>query len=253
MQRILNKLAIVSESAKDLNETRVIQAASFKKDPGYEGGPGSDDGQDDALAEFSRKLGESFRKQLSDDKQQAFEAESLAAAASVKQLNLFGEQHLKLGAVDCCEPILGIKAGVTPVYYQFDNAFESSNEKIAALKSSIWGAPSDPERTMKIIEPVSGVIDSNAVEKAIASGRYQLQLCFELALRRNQSTKGNMEWSWRVDTRGAISNIYLMSSSIKDEELTHCVRKRIAGWKFPKARGGSVEIRYPFEFMRDRG
>ena len=93
--------------------------------------------------------------------------------------------------------------------------------------------------------PIHGI---EGVEKEMG-----LQLCFELALRRNQNLKGSMEWQWRLDSRGKISEIELLDSTIQDRRMIRCVRKKIANWKFPRPKRGSVEIKYPFYFAPAKG
>lgn len=253
LQRILDKISVIQAHAKELSEKRALTGAAFVEDPSYDYGTGAGKSGGDSLADFTKKLGQGFRRTLPDEELQALEAKSLATEAIASQIDLFGKDHLKSGVRDCCEPIVAIKAGSTPVTYTPMPRFTDSDQKLASLKASQWGAPEEKAKTPKIMEPVAGVIDSKALERAIASGRFQLQLCFELALRRNQAAKGSMEWSWKIDSRGVISGISLVRSTLKDEELVQCVRRRIAGWKLPKPKGGSVEIRYPFEFVRDRG
>ena len=104
----------------------------------------------------------------------------------------------------------------------------------------------------KVKEPLVGELDPKLIEKIVNKNRFELQLCFELALRRNREVSGTMKWQWRLDSRGKISNLTLVSSSITDPVMKNCVRKKIAGWKFPRPRRGSVEITYPFYFKPAR-
>lgn len=254
LQRIMNKVTLVQESAKNLADLRVKVGEGFKAEPAYDYGAAQQANGGDNLSDFTKKLGEGFRNALPDEEQQAKEAKDFAIDASAAQLALFGKEYLKRAHGQCCPGVSGIKAGASPIDLKNSESFTQSDEFLASLKASTWGAPKPlPEKSHRIVEPIAGIIDAKSVEKAIASGRFQLQLCFELALRRNQAAKGNMEWKWQIDTRGKINGLSLLSTTLKDEELIHCVRTRIAGWKFPKPKGGSVEIRYPFEFERDKG
>ena len=253
MQRVLDKINTISTSSAELIAIRGLTGSNFKTDATYDYGKAGGKSGRDSFADFTKRLGDGFRKALPDAQQQAAEAKSYAVDALAAQVALFGKDHLKSGVQNCCETVIGVKPGATPVTYIPMPRFLDSDLKLSSLKSSQWGAPEALKMPVRIIEPLIGAIDANAVETAIASGRFQLQLCFELALRRNQAAKGNMEWSWQIDSKGSISRLALLSSTLKDEELVQCVRMRIAGWKFPKAKGGSVEIRYPFEFVRDRG
>lgn len=252
LQRILNKVTILQDTAKSLTEIRSKAGEAFRAEASYDYGATPQAAGADNLSDFTKKLGEGFRNALPDEEQQAKEAKSFEVEASAAQIALFGKDYLK-PSKECCPGVSGVKAGASPIDLKNSESFEQSDEFLASLKASTWGAPKQEEKIPRVIEPLAGTIDPKSVEKAIASGRFQLQLCFELALRRNQAAKGNMEWKWQIDTRGQMSGLALLSSTLKDEELIHCVRSRIAGWKFPKPKGGSVEIRYPFEFERDKG
>lgn len=125
----------------------------------------------------------------------------------------------------------------------------SLGEKENKLVASTFGS-SPIKRT---VEPLIGSINEEKVQTVISRGKFQVQLCYESALRRNQSLKGNMAWQWRIDTRGEISDIELMNSELSDNSLVRCVRRKIAAWKFPPAKVGSVKIFHQFKFKPIKG
>ena len=96
-------------------------------------------------------------------------------------------------------------------------------------------------------------MDKGAIRDYIEGNRYQLKLCYDVALRRDHAAQGTMEWSFRIDTRGQIYEIALISSTIKDEKMAQCIRQKLSKWRFPRPRHGSVEIRYPFQFAPAKG
>lgn len=117
----------------------------------------------------------------------------------------------------------------------------------------VRGAEFGKKVTKLVREPLIGEIEPHLVERTIKTNQFDLQLCFETALRRNQLTEGIMEWKWRIDTRGTIEDLTLMTSTIKDPRMIKCVKQKISTWQFPRPRRGSVEIIYPFEFKPARG
>lgn len=125
----------------------------------------------------------------------------------------------------------------------------TSNEKLNSVTASRFG----DKKTVKIKEPLVGNIDADKVLKTISTKRFDVQLCYESALRRNQSLKGEMVWQWLIDTRGRPSEIQVVDSDLSDSKLTRCIRKKLARWKFPKARNGSVKINHKFKFKPARG
>ncbi len=100
----------------------------------------------------------------------------------------------------------------------------------------------------KIKEPLIGKVDPNLIQKIVNRNRFQLQLCYELALRRDQKTKGSMHWQWRIDSRGVISDIALLQSSIKDRRMINCIKNKMSRWNFPKPQKGSVQVSQRFVF-----
>jgi hypothetical protein len=246
--RILDKISIYSSSAQDNARRRVAVADEFDKDLGLT----KEEDTEKPTNQAFEKIAQGYLGIESDDKMQRSLAETSAAKAALAQMGLFGKQRLIFGPVECCETAAGAPVSQAGLTWLGDEDTQLDKSiKIAALKASVWGAPQRDEPT--IIEPMAGRLEPALVEKTVNAGRYQLRLCYELALRRNQAAKGTMEWRWLINTTGQITDLDLLQSSIKDDELVKCVHDKIANWKFPKPKGGSVEVRYPFEFYRDKG
>ena len=107
-------------------------------------------------------------------------------------------------------------------------------------------------QSKKIKEPLVGRIDPKMVERVISRKRFQLQLCYELALRVNEDTKGKMVWKWMIDTQGRPQEVELISSNIRSEPMRSCILRKLSGWKFPKPSYGSVIIQHAFLFTKKR-
>ncbi len=136
-------------------------------------------------------------------------------------------------------------------------SFLGNNENLDQLFSRL-NANEYGEKNRKIIkEPIVGEIASHLVKNVVEQNRYALQLCYEKMLRSLSSSrlekKGHMEWRWRINTNGAISDLNLLSTSFDDEQMVECIKQKIRAWKFPKPKRGSVEIVYPFSFAPARG
>lgn len=125
----------------------------------------------------------------------------------------------------------------------------TKSEKRGEIPASTFG--NSPLK--KVIEPLVGNIDERAVSRLLSSKRFDVQLCYESALRRNQGLKGEMSWQWIIDTRGKISDIELVQSELEDNKMTRCIRKKLASWSFPKANKGSVKIYHKFKFRPIKG
>jgi hypothetical protein len=145
---------------------------------------------------------------------------------------------------------LGLPDGSKYASFLGDIDFFLADEKLLQLQASEWGAPRKPAKAK---EALVGEIDPALIERYIKQNRYQLQLCYELALRRNEAASGTMEWRWRIDSRGVISDVALVASAIKDQSMIQCIQRKISAWSFPRPRRGSVEVSYPFEFSPSKG
>lgn len=184
-----------------------------------------------------------------DEKTMYAEAKELAKIAALQQKEM-KRQRQKITELtpENSRPI-AIAPENSKISFLSPENFHQLNKKIASIQASTF----DLRKSDLLKEPLRGKINPQLIGKTISKNSFELKLCFELALRRNQNLSGIMEWQWRLDSRGKISEIELISSSIKDRTMIRCVRKKIAGWKFPRPRHGSIQIRHPFSFSRAKG
>ncbi|MDD9950325.1 MAG: AgmX/PglI C-terminal domain-containing protein [Zetaproteobacteria bacterium] len=104
-----------------------------------------------------------------------------------------------------------------------------------------------------VAEPVTGKINATAVRQLIRKNRFKLNLCYEMALRRNERLSGRMDWSWKISSKGILSELTLESATLKDRLMTRCIRNTIREWPFPHPQRGSVIIRHSFLFKPKGG
>jgi hypothetical protein len=147
------------------------------------------------------------------------------------------------------QPSVLIAGSSKLVSFMAPQDYTTDSSKIDTLVASDF----NPNKKVKVKEPLTGELDPTLVSKTIDRRKFELQLCYELALRRDQKTNGKMEFSWRIDSRGRISDLKLLRSTIRDKRMVSCVRQKIAAWKFPRPRRGSIKIKYPFSFTPRRG
>ena len=190
----------------------------------------------------------------SDEQMMYAEAEALAQRAHRKQapIERAEEAEQKILTPRTAAPV-GLPDGVTYASFAPDVDFHEADGKFALLVGSPLGTHPAAKGPRPAKEPLVGEIEPALIERYIKENRFQLQLCYELALRRNEGAAGTMEWRWRIDSRGVISDVALVSSSIEDQRMTECVRRKISQWRFPRPRRGSVEVSYPFEFAPAKG
>ena len=127
--------------------------------------------------------------------------------------------------------------------------FKNLNKKLAYMNASTF----QMRNSKKFQEPIIGTLSADKVEKVINSKKYEIQLCYEAALRRDSKINGVMNWSWMLSTKGVISDISLDRSNITDERMITCIRRKLSRWKFPRPKRGSVKIEFPFKFSTVKG
>lgn len=167
------------------------------------------------------------------------------------------ELQQKLNGLESSTPIdhehsvpLGLPQGSQETSFISDIDLLLIDEKIANIHGAEWGADLTPK---KVVTKSTQPKDTNIIESYIKSNRYQLQLCYELALRRDPVARGTMEWYWKIDSRGNVSNVNLIDSNINDQTMIQCISRKIFSWRFPRPARGDLEITYPFEFLPSKG
>ena len=249
--RIFDKIDILHQSAADTFASRKATLEAFKVDLPY-------DYENYSLVQIrnQKKIRDSLAQirrgsfgQLSDEEHMYNEAGRVSDYIKRRTQRRLATQSPKEYLSPTSLGPVAIPAGVKFASFLHNAKNLAEDTKIAMLNGSTFGE----RKPKKVREPLIGEIDPNLIKKTIARRKYELQLCYELALRRNQLAKGSMEWSWRINSRGKISDLELLSSTISDRSMERCVRRKITSWNFPRPRRGSVEVRYPFRFAKGRG
>lgn len=250
MLRIIDKTAIMHEAfIVNLKAKRDI-AAVFPKDPEYsfEEYRSVSTAMNDKRAEYLAQVRPWGR--TSDEEQMYAEAESLAQEANKRRAVIRAAIGETLSATSPAP--IGMADGTRFASFAYGVDFMVADEKLEHLQASEYGASTPSAKTVAK-EPLVGEIERSLIETFIQQHKFQLQLCYELALKRNELASGTMEWRWRIDSRGSISDISLVATNIRDNRMTQCIREKISQWRFPRPRRGSVEVSYPFEFAPSRG
>ena len=243
--RVIDKLALQQEALDANLSRRRIITGEFAGDPDY----GWNDYRN-AAATIDRSKSEFLGKihpfqAMSDEEFLYAEALDASQRAFARQRSRITPQGASLP-----QPI-AMADGAKYSSFMLGRDLKGLDQRLHDLSGSAWQGWRNDVAVME--EPSAGEIEPNLVEKTIKRQRFQLQLCYELALRRNSSTAGTMEWRWRIGTRGDIDGVALVASTVHDARMAECIRQKIAAWRFPRPRRGSVEVSYPFEFSPAKG
>jgi TonB family protein len=93
-----------------------------------------------------------------------------------------------------------------------------------------------------------GSIDRDKVAAVINSHLAEVQRCYESALLGAQGLRGRVMLEWVIGMDGLVKSARSKTSSLKSPAVESCIIDRLKKWEFPRARGGSVTITYPFVF-----
>lgn len=103
---------------------------------------------------------------------------------------------------------------------------------------------------IKALAKVQGSLSRSDVYKTIGRYQGQLQGCYERRLIDNPSISGKITFEWVIKTNGRVRNVRQRSSTVGDAKVSSCVKRVIKKMKFPRPKGGEVEISYPFVFRQ---
>lgn len=240
--RLEDKLKLWYENTEITLKLRREASESFKQDPVYN------------FTDY-RVGGKNQKRSAQPEPQSPDEVSLYKEAVSLADLAAHQRNHIKKHSekqtpldISNASPI-GIAAENTFASLIPVDTFSGFNHKVNQIQASVF----DPDKPKIIREPMIGTLDPQLVRQTIERYRFELQLCYELALRRNQQATGSMEWQWHLDTQGQVYDIELLQSNISDPKMIDCVRAKIASWKWPRPQKGSIQISFPFHFKPAKG
>jgi TonB family protein len=95
---------------------------------------------------------------------------------------------------------------------------------------------------------VQGELDRNEIAKVVNAHLAEVQGCYERQLYKDPTINGKVLCEWVIDPSGSVSTQRVKTSTVRNSEVASCILASIRNWKFPKPRGGSVTVTYPFVF-----
>jgi len=95
---------------------------------------------------------------------------------------------------------------------------------------------------------VEGQLAREKVAKVIQQHQGEIQGCYERELLSNAGLAGKVTFEWTITRQGDVSGAREKSSTLNSAAVSNCILKIIRGMSFPKPKGGSVTISYPFMF-----
>ncbi|MEL7305692.1 MAG: AgmX/PglI C-terminal domain-containing protein [Myxococcota bacterium] len=103
----------------------------------------------------------------------------------------------------------------------------------------------------EIITPppsLDGELSRTEIKSVIDSERKAIRGCFEQALAQKPEFNGRVNVRFVIGPDGTVTATEVMRTNVDHESMLACLVSTIDSFKFPKPRGGSVSVVYPFVF-----
>lgn len=103
-------------------------------------------------------------------------------------------------------------------------------------------------RGVKALSRVKGTLSRGQVWEVIQKHSGQIQRCYERELTKNPGLAGKIQFMWTVKTNGRVGSVRERSNSMGNPAVSKCISGVIKKMKFPRPKGGEVEIVFPWIF-----
>lgn len=96
---------------------------------------------------------------------------------------------------------------------------------------------------------IEGGLDRDAIAEVIRRNLGQIRYCYERQLSSNPDLYGKVLVKFTIGASGEVLEQRVDSSTLKSAMVEGCIMRRMAAWKFPEPKGGTlVRVSYPFLF-----
>jgi len=157
----------------------------------------------------------------------------------------------------------GAPTGATP---SSDASSSSTSPAGSALPASAeseslpGGTAAAPPRAAAEVPPTeeeltfstggTGKLPATTIRKVLRDKMPAYIACYEKARERTPDLKGRFAAAFRIESSGAVRTVE-MRGSRKDAAFSSCLADEVKALKFPKPKGGVVEVVYPLDFSGD--
>ncbi|MFK8138055.1 MAG: AgmX/PglI C-terminal domain-containing protein [Bdellovibrionales bacterium] len=123
--------------------------------------------------------------------------------------------------------------------------------KLSSLKSGL-AKGTVAATNMEIQEKeilLDGGLDREVIAAVIRKNIGEIRYCYERQLSADKDLQGKVKVEFTIDAKGSVARQTVKDTTLKSAKVEGCILRRIAGWKFPKPKGGTkVLVAYPFLF-----
>ncbi len=141
-----------------------------------------------------------------------------------------------------------IAAVVKSVFYTAAFAGFPNAEFLVRAPSGIGRLPVDAQ--VPNASASNGGLTPEQVRQVVVAHAGALRACYEIATQRDSSVgTGTLTASWKIDVRGGVQDLAIVSSDLNGEDVKGCILRQIQSWTFPASSGApTIVSAYPFRF-----
>jgi hypothetical protein len=96
---------------------------------------------------------------------------------------------------------------------------------------------------------VDGSLDPSVIVREIKSRIGAVKACYESGLKRNPNIGGKIVLRFEVSAVGKVTSAEIENDTMKDDEVSSCIKSRVMTWRLPAPSGGTAAFSYPFVFQ----
>ncbi len=96
---------------------------------------------------------------------------------------------------------------------------------------------------------IEGGLDRDVIADYIKRHLGQIRYCYERQLSSDKNLYGKVMVRFTIGASGAVGDPKIDNSTMRNAMVEGCILRRVANWKFPEPKGGTmVKVSYPFLF-----
>ncbi|MCB9640965.1 MAG: AgmX/PglI C-terminal domain-containing protein [Myxococcales bacterium] len=96
---------------------------------------------------------------------------------------------------------------------------------------------------------LKGGLTKEQVARVIRMHWAQIRYCYEKELTQKPNLSGKIAMKWQINGTGGVESADIKESTMNNESVENCIKRRILRWRFPTPQGGGVvSVTYPFIF-----
>ena len=94
---------------------------------------------------------------------------------------------------------------------------------------------------------VKGALDKDIIRRIVRAHINEVRSCYNATLTKDPNASGSIAIKFLIDAHGKVMVAKVQSNDTGYDDLGKCIAKKVERWKFPKPKGSTVEVVYPFK------